>query len=114
QQIFILEQTCLYPDIDGYDPKALHFFLYEEDFLAGYLRIFPPKVKFEESALGRIVVHPQKRGTEVGKMLIRQGMEHCFEAFPNSGIRIEAQAALEKYYNQFGFISEGEVYVVDD
>jgi ElaA protein len=110
QNVFIIEQQCFYEDIDGADAIAEHLLIYTEEKLAAYLRIFPYGVKFEKVAnLGRIVVDQEFRGTGVGETLIRKGIELCNK----KPIRIEAQAALEKYYNDFGFKAEGEVYVVD-
>lgn len=110
QNVFIIEQQCFYEDIDGADSIAEHLLIYEEDMLAAYLRIFPFGVKYDaEANLGRIVVDPDFRGTGLGETLIRKGIELC----DKKPIRIEAQAALEKYYNNFGFVAEGNVYIVD-
>lgn len=110
QQIFIIEQQCFYEDIDGYDEKASHLLIYDNDRLAAYLRIFEPGLKYDEASLGRIVVEPSYRGTGLGQKLIRKGIEFC----NGEKIRIEAQAALINYYNDLGFKEEGEIYSVDD
>lgn len=110
QQIFIIEQQCFYEDIDGYDDKASHLLIYDDETLAAYLRLFEPGIKYEEASLGRIVVDPQYRGTGLGEKLIRKGIELC----DGKGIRIEAQAALLQYYNDLGFKEEGEIYSVDE
>ena len=110
QNVFIIEQDCFYEDIDGSDLKANHLLFYEGEQLAAYLRLFPTGTKLEnECSLGRIVVHPDFRSTGLGPRLIQKGVELC-EGQP---IRIEAQAALKKYYNDLGFTEEGEIYVVD-
>lgn len=114
QQVFMLEQRCLYEDADGLDKNALHLLLYETNELAGYLRIFEPGVKFVETTLGRIVVAIKYRGNEVGYNLIIKGIELAFQQFPSSNIRIEAQSELVSYYNRYGFIEKGDIYVVDD
>ncbi len=114
QQVFMIEQNCLYEDADGSDQKALHLFLYDKAILTGYLRIFEPGVKFKESSLGRIVVSPLYRGKGIGEQLIQKGIELTFQQFPASSIRIEAQSALTSYYRNYGFIEEGEIYVVDE
>lgn len=114
QQVFIIEQNCIYPDMDALDHLALHLLMYEGETLAAYLRVFPPGIKFQESALGRIVVHPKFRGGATGRQLIQQGIDISKKEFPNASIRIEAQAQLDKYYEKFGFVGDGEVYVVDD
>lgn len=113
QKVFIIEQNCPYDDIDGYDQKALHLLFYSGKNLAAYIRIFPPNIKFKESALGRIVVAKNFRGTGLGKELITKGIEVTFQKFEKSPIRIEAQAKLEDYYTTYGFKAEGKTYSVD-
>ncbi|MAL17333.1 MAG: GNAT family N-acetyltransferase [Balneola sp.] len=110
QNVFIIEQNCFYEDIDGFDEKANHLLFYEGNKLAAYLRLFPKGSKLDdEISLGRIVVDPEFRGIGLGPVLIKKGIQ-LSEGEP---IRIEAQAALTKYYNELGFTEEGEVYVVD-
>ncbi|WP_103665439.1 GNAT family N-acetyltransferase [Gracilimonas amylolytica] len=109
QQVFIIEQECFYEDIDGYDEKAEHLLIYDQDILAAYLRIFKPGLKYNEASLGRIVVAPKYRGTGLGEKLIRKGIELC----EGGSVRIEAQSALLQYYNNLGFQEEGEIYPVD-
>ncbi|WP_018127221.1 GNAT family N-acetyltransferase [Balneola vulgaris] len=114
QDVFIIEQDCIYPDIDNHDADAIHFFLYLRDELAAYARIFPPTKKYEdESSIGRIVVASKHRGTDVGKTLISESIQYCSEHYPQANIRIEAQAKLDEYYQKYGFVKEGGVYVVD-
>ncbi|MEX0610323.1 MAG: GNAT family N-acetyltransferase [Balneolaceae bacterium] len=110
QQVFIIEQNCIYPDIDGADSSAKHLLMYENDILAAYLRVFLPGSKYpDQASLGRIVLNPLFRGTGLGPELIRKSIELCNGA----SIRIEAQAKLKNYYHQYGFKEEGDVYVVD-
>ena len=114
QNVFIIEQQCFYEDIDGSDQVASHLLLQLNDELAGYLRIFKPGIKYENAAsLGRIVVQKNYRGTKIGKLLISKGIEIVRLNYPNSKIKIEAQAALENYYSEFGFITISDVYEVD-
>lgn len=114
QDVFIIEQDCIYPDIDGDDDKANHLMVLKNHQLAGYSRIFPPDVKFSKSSsIGRIVVDQRFRGTDIGRVLIEHSITACLDLFPGYPVRIEAQAALEDYYKGYGFRPEGEVYVVD-
>jgi ElaA protein len=113
QNVFIIEQDCIYSDIDGNDHKALHLLIHNAKSLIAYLRIFPPGVKTSESSIGRIVVAPGHRGTGLGKELINSGIRICQERYPESSIKIEAQAALKEYYSNYGFVPEGDVYVWD-
>tara|TARA_R110000868_G_scaffold259361_3_gene517199 strand:+ start:28958 stop:29401 length:444 start_codon:yes stop_codon:yes gene_type:complete len=114
QQVFMIEQNCLYEDADNSDQEALHLLFYENTILVGYLRIFEPGIKFKETTLGRIVVSPEYRGKEIGAQVITKGIELAFQQFPDSDIKIEAQSALTSYYNKYGFKEEGEIYIVDD
>lgn len=111
QMVFILEQNCLYDDIDGHDPEAMHLLIYRNEQLAAYARIFQPGSKYEDQcSIGRIIVHPDFRSTGLGHSLIRKSIDRCDTC---KLIRIEAQAPLISYYNQFGFETEGDIYVVD-
>ena len=110
QQVFVIEQTCFYEDIDGEDGKAEHLCFYDNGKLTAYLRIFQPGVKYkEEASLGRIIVAPEFRGTGLGPKLIKEGIQRS----KGKAIRIEAQAALRSYYEKLGFEGEGEIYIVD-
>jgi ElaA protein len=114
QDVFIIEQNCIYPDLDGYDKKALHLLIYEHDNLVAYSRIFAPDIKYKaESSIGRIIVSQEKRGGSLGKTLIEKSIGYCITNYPNSDIRIEAQAKLKNYYSQLGFIGDSDIYLVD-
>ena len=114
QRVFIIEQQCIYEDIDGSDSKAHHLLLFKDGILAGYLRLFKPGIKFDKaSSLGRIVVDIQFRGTEIGKELIQTGIIKSKTLYPDTIIKIEAQAALNSYYQKFGFRPIGDKYLVD-
>ncbi len=107
QQVFILEQQCLYPDIDGYDAGAHHLLCWqgtaEQRHLAAYLRCIPPGVKFPEMALGRVVTAPAARAGGLGRQLMELGIGHAELQHPGQHIRIGAQQHLEKFYNSLGF-----------
>lgn len=114
QDVFIIEQHCIYPDIDEFDKKASHFLIYEHEELVAYSRIFAPDIKYNtETSIGRIIVSQKKRGGSLGKTLIKKSINYCITNYPNSDIRIEAQAKLKNYYSELGFIEDSEVYLVD-
>jgi len=114
QDVFIIEQNCIYPDIDGYDKNASHLLIYEHDELVAYSRIFAPDAKYnEETSIGRIIVSQNKRGESLGKTLIEKSINYCITNYPKSDIRIEAQAKLKNYYSDLGFIGDSDVYLVD-
>ncbi|MFA5668168.1 MAG: GNAT family N-acetyltransferase [Balneolaceae bacterium] len=114
QNVFIIEQNCIYADIDDSDNQGIHILFYEGDSLAAYARIFGPDIKFENAcAIGRIIVSPAFRGTGLGRQLITESIEWCKKEFVATDIQIEAQALLINYYQQFGFIPIGNIYPVD-
>lgn len=112
QDIFIVEQNCVYEDIDGLDDVSKHILLRVGDELAAYSRIVPPKVKFDEISIGRIVVKEKFRGNGYGKKIVLEAIDRIAETGYKS-IRIEAQAHLLQFYKNLGFKSAGETYILD-
>ncbi|HKL15671.1 MAG TPA: GNAT family N-acetyltransferase [Balneolaceae bacterium] len=114
QDIFIIEQNCIYDDMDGLDAKSRHVLLLDAgNILAGYLRIVPPDIKFEEYSLGRIAVKKDYRGQGLGRKIVQKGIDTVRSSEARS-IRIEAQAHLEDFYKETGFITVSGIYSVDD
>lgn len=113
QEVFILEQSCLYMDLDGRDQQALHLGAWRDGVLMGYLRALPPGADYPESSLGRIVVSPRARGLNLGRNLVKRGIALNLDTWPGSGICIGAQAYLEKFYVELGFETISDVYDED-
>jgi ElaA protein len=101
QNVFILEQTCLYPDIDGYDLEAHH------------LRVLAPGAKYDEMSIGRVITTPAARGSGAGRALLDQGIAHAEALHPGHRIRIGAQQYLERFYASFGFETVSAPYDED-
>ncbi|REL33251.1 GNAT family N-acetyltransferase [Rhodohalobacter sp. SW132] len=112
EEVFIIEQDCIYDDIDGIDYVSSHLLMLDDAILAGYLRMVPAGEKFNEISLGRIVIRKKYRGKRLGKELIQKGLEESAKK-GSEMIRIEAQAHLEDYYSEFGFKTDSEIYDVD-
>ena len=74
QRVFVVEQSCVYVDADGYDPPSRHLWAEREGVLHAYLRIVPAGVKFAEVSLGRVVTAPEARGAGLGRELVRRGL----------------------------------------
>ena len=111
-EVFVVEQDCVYQDLDGNDQKAIHILGYDEDQLAAYTRIFKPGNYFEECSIGRVVVSPLHRGKSYGKDIMLSSIAFAkAEAYPS--IKISAQCYLDKFYKDLGFISTGEKYLED-
>ena len=113
QEVFVLEQNCVYLDADGNDHLALHVLGYESESLITYCRILPPGVPYKEPSIGRVVTVPAKRGEGAGKVLMHKAIEYVSEHFANANIRISAQQYLEKFYQGFGFSTVSEPYNED-
>jgi len=110
QEIFIVEQKCIYLDCDGLDRRAWHFtgMLVNETEaeLIAYLRVVFPGRKTDFPVIGRLLTHKKIRRKGIGKQLLRQGIIHTNTTYPDSPISISAQLYLEPFYNSFGFTSK--------
>ena len=104
QDIFVLEQKCLYPDIDGKDHLARHLIGRDKDgiFLA-YLRILGPGDYYDEPALGRVLVAPEARGKGVARLLMGEGHARALALYGNVPLRLNAQAYLKDFYLSLGY-----------
>jgi len=112
QDVFIIEQNCIYDDIDGVDPNCDHLCLLENKELIGYARLVPADNLFTDPSIGRIIVPADKRGHGYGRMVIREALS-ILHSRGAKNIVIEAQNHLRNYYESEGFIAEGEIYDVD-
>jgi len=111
-EVFVVEQDCVYQDVDGKDNKAIHVLGYINDKLVAYTRIFKPGAYFEESSIGRVVVRSSYRGKSYGQDIMMASIAFA-KAEKYSSIKISAQCYLDKFYNNLGFISTGEKYLED-
>lgn len=112
-EVFVVEQDCVYQDIDGKDQKALHVLGYYQDQLVAYTRLFKPGDYFEYSSIGRVVVKESFRQFGFGKDIMKASIKVIEEDFKGKVIKISAQCYLKKFYNDLGFIEEGDTYLED-
>lgn len=113
QEVFIIEQHCIYPDIDEEDFFGLHFWAECQGQVIAYCRIFPAKVTYEEVSLGRVLTSKAWRAKGVGKNLIFLAIQLIEARFKTRKIRISAQDYLLAFYGNFGFRSTGNSYLED-
>jgi ElaA protein len=113
QQVFVLEQRSIYVDLDGKDLDARHMMCWEGNELVAYQRLLGPGLSHPESSMGRIVVCTSARGRDLGRDLVRRGMQHNLEQWPGHDIRINAQAYLRKFYEDLGFVVDSGEYDED-
>ena len=112
-EIFVVEQNCVFQDMDGKDEDAYHLMCYEDDRLIAYTRLLPAGISYNECSIGRVVTKKINRGTGIGKELMAISIEYCYRLFGKSPIRIGAQVYLEKFYSTFGFKKESDIYIED-
>ena len=113
QDVFIIEQDCIYPDLDNLDPLATHMCAWRDSEIMAYQRCLPPGASYRESSLGRIVVAPAGRGLQLGRELVKRGIDYNRSRWPNSNIQIGAQAHLQDFYGSLGFTPLGDEYIED-
>jgi ElaA protein len=112
-EVFVVEQDCVYQDIDFKDQKALHVLGYKNNTIIAYTRIFKPGDYFENASIGRVVVKQLERKYGYGHELMKVSIEAIKDAFHQEKITISAQLYLKKFYESHGFIQVGETYLED-
>lgn len=112
-EVFVVEQACLFQDMDGTDEVAMHLLGTADGQLCAYARCFGRGVKFEEASIGRVITHSSLRGSGTGHLLMRRAIESTYQQWGTQPIRIGAQARLEKFYQQHGFADMNRPYMED-
>lgn len=112
QDIFIVEQTCAYHDIDGTDASWLHLCGFDDEGLVAYARLHCPGD--ETSEIGRVVVHQRGRGKSYGRELMQRAVTEILARAPQQPIELNAQTYLLEFYGSLGFVPIGEEYLEDD
>jgi len=113
-KVFVVEQNCPYQDPDEKDPISIHVIGKNESELVAYSRIVPPTLNTKAPGIGRVVVAKEKRQNNYGRDVMNYSIKYCLQVYPNQDIVISAQAYLEKFYSEFGFVREGQNYLEDD
>jgi ElaA protein len=112
-EVFVVEQDCVYQDIDGKDQKSLHVLGYKEETLVGYTRLFKPGDYFEEASIGRVVVKDIERQHNYGYAIMNASIEAIKYHYQATTIKISAQTYLKRFYNNLEFYEVGEEYLED-
>ena len=114
QEIFIIEQACIYPDIDHKDEHAVHLMAFDGDKLVGCLRVLEQGVSFPEASIGRIVVAEGSRGRGIAKEMLEQALDFMQRERGEKGVKISAQAYAIPLYERVGFAVVSDPYLEDD
>jgi len=113
-EVFVLEQNCIYQDADGKDLHAWHCMGWNEyGQLMAYTRLLPAGVAYDIPSIGRVITHADVRRLGAGKELMKQSIKNCYDLFGKQSIKIGAQLYLKKFYESFGFEQTSKVYLED-
>ena len=112
-EVFVVEQNCVFQDADDKDQGCYHLMGTHEHKLVAYTRLVPPLHIYKEASIGRVVTAPSVRRLGAGKLLMQQSIEKVYELFGNLPIKIGAQLYLKNFYESFGFKQISDVYLED-
>ena len=112
-EVFVVEQDCVYQDIDNKDQNAIHLYYKENNEILAYTRIFKAGHYYENPCIGRVVVSKKNRGNDLGKKIMIDSMEYIKQNIKGKKIELSAQKYLDKFYKDLGFYKIGEDYLED-
>lgn len=112
-EVFVVEQDCVYQDIDNKDHKAIHLLGYKDNELIAYTRVFKPGDYFSNASIGRVVVKESHRRSKLGNELMKATIKAVETKFNTTIIEISAQKYLLNFYSQLGFKAVGKPYLED-
>lgn len=113
EAVFVVEQACAYQEVDGLDRDSWHLSVLKDGELAAYARVVEPGLKYEEPSIGRVLTLAKFRSLKIGYALVTEAIRFTEAHYPGAGIRIGAQAHLQKFYGSLGFEPVGEIYDED-
>ena len=113
-EIFVVEQNCVYLDLDGKDKVALHLLGKMNGEIVAHARLFPAGISFDNASIGRVTVDSKHRDKKWGHELMREAIAGVQHKFGESKIKIGAQLYLKKFYESHGFVQTSEMYLEDD
>ena len=112
-EVFVVEQDCVYQDIDNKDQNAIHLYYKKNSEIVAYTRIFEAGHYYENPCIGRVVVSKKNRGKDFGKKIMIDSIEYKRRNIKAEKIELSAQKYLDKFYEDLGFYSKGEEYLED-
>lgn len=113
-EVFVVEQDCIYQDLDGKDNKALHIIGTKEGQIVAYTRVFKAGDYFNEASIGRVVVKKEERQYGYGQKIVKASIKAIKEKFKENKIHISAQTYLKNFYADLGFVEKGNEYLEDN
>lgn len=113
-EVFVVEQNCVFLDMDNKDQLAYHLLGFNGDNLVAYTRLLDKNTAYKLMSIGRVVTSPKYRGTGAGKELMQESIKRCYVLFGKDEIKIGAQLYLRNFYEGLGFYQSSEMYLEDD
>ncbi|ANU26453.1 GNAT family N-acetyltransferase [Planococcus versutus] len=111
--VFVVEQNCAYPEIDGLDSQCIHLVYSENETILAYARLVPAGTKYEVPSIGRVVVREEARGRGLASQLLKRCIAYISEEWKADAIKLQGQVYLEEFYQSFGFQSISDYYDED-
>lgn len=112
-EIFVVEQNCIYNDLDGLDQNGMHLFIKNDQIISAYVRILKPGTRFANASIGRVVTHKNYRYQGLSRAIMKKAIEYIKNEWNANEINISAQKYLRKFYESLGFIIITEEYLED-
>ena len=112
-EVFVVEQNCVYQDVDDKDQPSMHLCGWDVARLVAYTRIIPPGISYTEASIGRVVTSPAYRKTGAGRQLMKDSISRCYSEFNCTEIKIGAQIYLTDFYQSLGFTACSGQYLED-
>ncbi|MFN3756163.1 MAG: GNAT family N-acetyltransferase [Flavobacterium sp.] len=112
-EVFVVEQNCVYQDIDDKDQKAIHLLGFSKGILVAYSRLFQPGDYFKQASIGRVIIKESYRNKKWGVLLMEESIRLVEEDFQLNEITLSAQLHLKEFYESLGFECVGESYLED-
>src|SRR3954470_6426997 len=112
-EVFVVEQTCVFQDADDKDQNSWHLMGFSNNKLVAYTRLVPRGQIYDQCSIGRVVTSPTVRSNGIGRELMERSIKAAFDLFGNQPIKIGAQVYLKKFYESFGFAQSSDIYLED-
>jgi len=112
-EVFVVEQTSIYQDVDGKDYDSMHIFIKSDEKIIGYMRAIPKGISFDEASIGRVIMAKNHRKSGLGRQLMNETINYAFNEMNEPIIRIHGQCYLENFYSSLGFKRVSEDFLED-
>ena len=112
-EVFVVEQACVYQDLDAKDASAYHIYLEDDHQILAYARILEKGISYPEVSIGRVLTMPPFRGNGWARRLLEAAISFVENTMGEEHIRISAQAYLLEFYKELGFLPVTDIYLED-